>query len=144
MTSWWSVSWGPDPSGLGQNIGGNTPPGKIISKMKFSTKYAQLRIKNPFVFAQNAHHEISCWWKHVFYSTVQTSANNSTEFRYSKITRKLAFIRGRILGQIWVSDSTRVIFELLLQFIIIESGPRFTEVWYPYMLILLNMSHSKI
>ena len=42
---------------------------------------------------------------------------------------------GRILGQIWVSDSTRVIFELLLQFIIIESGPRFTEVWYRYMLI---------
>ena len=52
MTSWWSVSWGPDPSGLGQNIGGNTPPGKIISKMKFSTKYAQLRIKNRFVSAQ--------------------------------------------------------------------------------------------
>jgi hypothetical protein len=30
MTSWWSVNCGPEPSGLGLNIGGNTPPAKIF------------------------------------------------------------------------------------------------------------------
>ena len=32
----------------------------------------------------------------------QNSANNSTGCCYSKITQKLAIIRGQILGRIWV------------------------------------------
>ena len=43
-------------------------------------------------------------------AVVQTSANNSTEYHYSEIIQKSAFIWGQIPGRIWVSNSTQVIF----------------------------------
>ena len=44
---------------------------------------------------------------------LQTSANNSTEYRYSKITWYSAFIWGQIVGLIGVNDLTQAIFEYL-------------------------------
>ena len=47
--------------------------------------------------------------------TVLTSANNSTWYCYSKITRKLGNIQGQIPGQIGGKYPPGVIFEYVLQ-----------------------------
>ena len=44
------------------------------------------------------------------WSWKQASANNSTRFRYSKITQKLAFILGQIVGLRWPSGLEHQVF----------------------------------
>ena len=52
--------------------------------------------------------------------TDQTLANNSTWYRYSKITRKLGNIRGQIPGHIGGKYPPRVIFEYVIQKLVLQ------------------------
>ena len=76
----------------------------------------------------------------LFIRMQQISANNSTRYRYSKITRKLGIIQGQVLRRIGGSDYIRVT-TLISRFdwghrtliftskTNLESEPRFAKIW---------------